>query len=91
MAGAENLNATLVGFTVSITNRQGVTTSVDIGFEIYRTYASITAMNADAANVPQGKFVVIATTDPTDPDNAKMYCRNSVTLTKHHRVHGLTG
>ena len=34
-------------------------------------------MNADAANVPQGKFVVIATTDTTDPDNAKMYCKNS--------------
>lgn len=75
--GAERVNAGLVGYTVTITDRTGVSRSVDIGFEIYRTYASVSAMNADAANVPQGKFVVIATTDATDPDNAKMYCKNS--------------
>lgn len=77
VAGAENLNAQLLGMTVSITNRQGVTSSVDIGFEMYRTYTSVAAMNADAANVPQGKFVMIATTDPTSADNAKLYCKNS--------------
>ena len=75
--GASNVNAGLVGFTVTITDRNGTSRSVDIGFEIYRTYQSIAAMNADAANVPQGKFVVIATTSATDPDNAKMYCKNS--------------
>lgn len=75
--GAENVNAGLQGFTVTITDRNGTSRSVDIGFEIYRTYTSIAAMNADAANVPQGKFVVIATTDPTSEDNAKMYCKNS--------------
>ena len=58
--GAENVNAGLQGFTVTITDRNGTSRSVDIGFEIYRTYTSIAAMNADAANVPQGKFVVIA-------------------------------
>jgi hypothetical protein len=77
VAGAENLNAQLIGMTVSITNRQGQTSSVDIGFEMYRTYTSVAAMNADAANVPQGKFVMIATTDPTSADNAKLYCKNS--------------
>lgn len=74
---AETVNASLVGFTVTITDHDGVSRSVDIGFEIYRTYVSVSAMNADAANVPQGKFVVIATTDPTSEDNAKMYCKNS--------------
>jgi hypothetical protein len=75
--GAERVNAGLQGFTVTITDRNGTSRSVDIGFEIYRTYPSIAAMNADAANVPQGKFVVIATTSATDPDNAKMYCKTS--------------
>ena len=76
-AGAENVNAGIQGFTVTITDRNGVSRSVDIGFEIYRTYPSVAAMNADAANVPQGKFVIIATTDKTSEDNAKMYVKNS--------------
>lgn len=76
-AGAENVNAGIQGFTVTITDRNGVSRSVDIGFDIYRTYPSVAAMNADAANVPQGKFVIIATTDKTSEDNAKMYCKNS--------------
>jgi hypothetical protein len=76
-AGAENVNAGIQGFTVTITDRNGVSRSVDIGFDIYRTYASVAAMNADAANVPQGKFVIIATTDKTSEDNAKMYVKNS--------------
>lgn len=74
---AERVNASLVGYTVTITDSDGVSHSVDIGFEIYRTYTSVSAMNADASNVPQGKFVVIATTDATSADNAKMYCKNS--------------
>jgi hypothetical protein len=76
-AGAENVNAGIQGFTVTITDRNGVSRSVDIGFDIYRTYASVAAMNADAANVQQGKFVIIATTDKTSEDNAKMYVKNS--------------
>ena len=74
---AELVNAQLSGMTVSVTNRNGVTTSVNIGFEVYRTYASVAAMNADAANVPDGKFVMIATTDPTDPENARLYAKNA--------------
>lgn len=76
-AGAENVNAGLQGFTVTITDRNGVSRSVDIGFDIYRTYASVAAMNADAANVPQGKFVIIATPDKTSEENARMYIKNS--------------
>ena len=76
-SGAENVNAGIQGFTVTITDRNGVSRSVDIGFDIYRTYPSVAAMNTDAANVPQGKFVIIATTDKTSEDNAKMYVKNS--------------
>lgn len=75
--GASNVNAALVNMTVTITDRNGLSRSVDIGFEMYRTYKTVAAMNADAANVPQGKFVIIATDDPTAADNAKLYCKNS--------------
>lgn len=77
LTAAGNVNAQLDGMTVTITNRNGVASSVNIGFEIYATYASKAAMNADAANVPQGKFVMIATTDPTSADNATLWSRNS--------------
>lgn len=76
-AGAANVNAGLQGVTVTITDRNGVSRSVDIGFGIDNTYESVDAMNADAANVQEGKFVVIATTDPISEDNAKMYIRNA--------------
>ena len=76
---ASRVNCTLNGMTVTVTNRQGQSTSTDIGFDIYRTYGSVSAMNADAANVPQGKFVMIATVDPTDPENARLYVRNAST------------
>lgn len=75
--GASNVNATLVGMTVTITDRQGQSRSTNIGFEIYRTYGSVALMNADAANVLEGKFVMIATSDPTSAENARLYCRNS--------------
>ena len=75
--GAENVNAELNGITVTITNRSGQSKSVDIGFDIYRTYTSVAAMNADASNVPLGKFVMIATTDKTSAENARMYIKSS--------------
>lgn len=79
VAGAENVNAQLAGMTVTITDRQGVSTSVNIGFEIApeHVYASKAAMIADAANVLAGKFCMIATTDPTATDNATLWSRNS--------------
>lgn len=45
-------------------------------FSIYKTYASVVAMKADASNVPEGSFVLIAST-PEDPDNSKLYVRTS--------------
>lgn len=74
---ANNVNAQLVGMTVTITNRDGQSTSVNIGFEVYATYESIAAMKADAANVPAGRFVMIATTDKTSEENAQLYARNT--------------
>ena len=44
-------------------------------FNIFRTYRSIALMEADAANVPEGKFVLINTNDVEKPDNAKLYVR----------------
>ena len=75
--GAGNVNAELNGITVTITNRSGQSKSVDIGFDIYKTYTSVAAMNADASNVPLGKFVMIATTDKTSEENARMYIKSS--------------
>lgn len=46
------------------------------GFAIYKTYASVTDMEADAANVEEGKFVMIASSED-DPDNAKLYVKSS--------------
>ena len=49
-------------------------------FRIYRTYASIAAMETDAANVPLTEFVLIAST-VEDPDNAKLYVRSDDSVT----------
>lgn len=48
-------------------------------FAIYEEYASIAAMEADAANVPKGKFVII-TSNVEDPDNAKLYVKGDSTF-----------
>lgn len=45
------------------------------GFSIFRTYESIAAMNADKANVPEGKFVLINTGSVEDPDTARLYVK----------------
>ena len=85
-AAAERVNAQLNGMTVSVTNRNGVTTSVNIGFEITEdhVYPTKSAMLADAAKVPAGKFCMIATIDPTSPDNAQLWSRNSSPATSDH-------
>ena len=85
-AAAERVNAQLNGMTVSVTNRNGVTTSVNIGFEITEdhVYPTKSAMLADAANVQAGKFCMIATIDPTSPDNAQLWSRNSSPATSDH-------
>lgn len=46
------------------------------GFSIYKTYPSVSSMNADSANVPLNKYVLIST-DIGNPDNAKMYVKTA--------------
>ena len=79
--GASNVNATLVNMTVTVTDRNGQSSSVNIGFEIYRRYGSVALMNADAASVTEGIFVIIATQDPTSEENARLYVRNEYEAT----------
>ena len=55
----------------------GPTGATGDGFSIYKSYASIAAMNADAANVQTGKFVIITTGNKSDADNGKLYIKNS--------------
>lgn len=50
------------------------------GFSIFKTYASITAMNADKTNVAEGKFVLI-TSNVEDEDNAKLYVKGASDFT----------
>lgn len=52
----------------------GPTGATGEGFSIYRTYASTADMYADALNVAEGKFVLIAST-PDDEDNGKLFVR----------------
>ena len=46
-------------------------------FAIDKTYQSIEAMNADADNVEEGKFVIIASVDKYYEHNGEVYTKNS--------------
>ena len=74
---ANNVDAEMNGMTVIITNRKGVTKSVNMSFDIYDSYPSIAAMLADLTHIPNGGLASIATDDPTDEDNAKLYQKRS--------------
>lgn len=81
---AENVNAQLSSdggvVILTITNRQGNHTSKEVGFRIYKTYPSIAAMNADLANVEEGKFVMIAGSTE-EVDTGKLYVRGTNAFT----------
>ena len=47
------------------------------GFSIYKTYETIALMEADTTNVPDGRFVLISNNNVDDPDNAKLYVKDS--------------
>lgn len=47
------------------------------GFSIYRQYTSIALMDADKANVPEGKFVLINTGNVEQGDNAQLYVKGA--------------
>lgn len=53
---------------------QGVQGVAGKGFSISKTYASVSAMNADLSSLGEGDFVMIAS-NPNDPDNAKLYVK----------------
>lgn len=78
--GADNVDANLStqgsAVLITVTNRAGVSTTQEIGFRILRTYETVAAMNADAANVAEGRFVMISG-DVEQPDTGKLYVRNS--------------
>ena len=57
----------------SITGPQG---EAGKAFSIFKTYASVELMNADAENVPEGSFVLIASGEE-DPDNAKLFVKTA--------------
>ena len=54
---------------------QGVKGDKGDPLTIYRTYPSVTAMNDDVANVPDGQFVLINTGNVNDEDNAKIFVK----------------
>ena len=54
---------------------QGIQGETGEAFSIYKTYPSVADMNADASNVPEGKFTLIAS-NVGDPDNSKLFVKN---------------
>lgn len=76
-----------------IPGKQGEKGDPGKDFSIYKTFASVTAMEASADEVPQGEFVMI-TSDTEDPDNAKLYCKSEegfVFLTDMSGAQGMKG
>lgn len=69
---------------------QGVQGVPGKGFSITKTYASVSAMNADIASLAEGDFVMIAST-PEDPDNATLYTKQGDTMKKIADLSGVQG
>ena len=69
---------------------QGVQGVPGKGFSIAKTYASVSAMNADIASLADGDFVMIAST-PEDPDNATLYTKQGGSMKKISDLSGAQG
>lgn len=69
---------------------QGIQGPTGEAFSIYKTYSSVAEMEADAPNVPEGKFVIIAST-VEDPDNAKLYLKGASAFSFVTDMSGATG
>ena len=69
---------------------QGVQGPQGEAFNIYKTYSTIAEMNADKANVEEGKFVMIVS-NVEDPDNAKLYVKGSTDFVFLTDMSGATG
>lgn len=74
---ASNVDANLDGMTVTIIDRHGASKSVNLSFDFYAAYPSVAAMQADIANIPVCSLLSIATTDKTNPENARIYQKRS--------------
>lgn len=61
-------------FAFAFKNLKGAKGDTGEGFTIYKTYPSVAVMNQDAANVPEGKFVMISSS--SEPENGQLYVRN---------------
>ena len=59
-------------------------------FSIYKTYPSISAMQADVNNVPEGSFVMIAS-NVEDEDNSKLYVKSETNFVYITDMSGATG
>lgn len=68
-------NASTWLYLGNLQGAQGEKGDTGAPFAIYKTYESIAAMNADAENVPDGRFVLIETGNVDDEDNSKLYVR----------------
>lgn len=69
---------------------QGIQGVTGKGFSIAKTYASVSAMNADIASLTDGDFVMIAST-PEDPDNATLYTKQGGAMKKISDLSGAQG
>ena len=69
---------------------QGVQGPQGEAFNIYKTYSTIAEMNADKANVEEGKFVMIVS-NVEDPDNAKLYVKGATDFVFLTDMSGATG
>ena len=70
-------NASTWQYLANLQGAQGDKGDTGAPFAIYKTYVSIAAMNADAANVPDGAFVLIETGNVDDPTNSQLYVRTT--------------
>lgn len=60
-------------------------------FVIYKSYASISDMNSDSANVPENKFVIISNNNVSDTDNGKLYMQTANGFNYISTLSGATG
>lgn len=70
-------NASTWQHLANLQGAQGDKGDTGAPFAIYKTYMSVAAMNADAANVPDGAFVLIETGNVDDPTNSQLFVRTT--------------
>ena len=69
---------------------QGIQGVAGKGFSISKTYASVSAMNADLSSLGEGDFAMIAS-NPDDPDNAKLYVKQDSAMKEIADLSGAQG